>query len=695
LAEVIGAAIISSATAASVGATIGVSAAVVTTGVGALALLTGGVALNVISTALSGDPNKVAAQQFQSRQPLPTRTLSYGTVKVGGAFVQYRSVGAFKYGLYHGEGPWQSFKEWWLDEIQCRSLVSGSLGGVVTDVPWRKYVAIESHLGAVPQTASALLQGTGGWDADHRLDGCAYSAVTNALPSEKKFKNYYPKQTWSNLRVVAQATICRSPYDPNAFFWSDRSAVCIFDIITNAKWGLRIPVDMMNLPKWQAFNDLCNQNVTSKAGVVQPRYFLGGTHNLNEDLADTLSAMLATCDGELTLEDDGTIGVRGGKAPVSGFTITDAMVTSVAVEAGGPMLVAFNRLKCNYVSPDHDYQQIEGQPWDDLSSQAKLGEILEEDFSRPWVQNFNQVRRLAKIAMAKGNPEYKLTLVTTLQAAPAAFEEAVTYSSGIYPAFANLLFLVRRCVVNVAAGTMTLELASLDPACYSFNAATEEGQAPALPTAHDTPVAPSPPQNPSVTIERKTVSGSTNATFLRLTARAPDGRQDLSLLGRYRVAGSDAYLDMVQDGDDSFSLTSGVLQDGAQYDVEAAVSTYGQVLVSDYVDAVPNPITAIADTTSTGPPTGFAVNGGVGQVMGAFTAPNTPNFSSAKLYRATSPDFTKAVVVKTFNGSPSQAFDWADAGLSPGSYTYWARAINGSGFGDASSTTDPQTVTVA
>jgi hypothetical protein len=597
--EAVGAAIISAETAAAVGTSVGISAAAVTTAVGAGATLLGGVALNVISAAIQGDPNKVAAQQFQSRQPLPSRTLSYGTVKIGGAYVQYKAQGYFIYGLYHGQGPINLYKEWWLDDIRCASIPAGASSGQVQDVPWRGFVDIESLTGQIPQAASGLLQGTYGWDSAHNLNGCSYSVVRSRLPAEKQFKKYYPKQSWSNLRVVMQARFVRNPYDMGTRIWTDRSADCILDLLTDQQWGFKIPLDRINLPKWQAFHDLCNETVVKKNGTPVPRYFLGGTHNCVDDLADTLNAMLRTCDGELTLEEDGTIGIRGGRAPVPDFTITDDMVVSASIVGGNEMLAAFNRLRINFVDPNNDYQQVDAQPWDDLTSQQELDEILEQDFPLTWVQDFNQARRLAKIFMAKSNPKFKVTLVCDLRAAGATFSEAVSYNSALFPMFAGLIFRVIRFAVSISENRMTLELESLDPACYSFNAATEEGNPPALPNngsiinnASSEP--PAPASGLNVHLESQAItansSGTYNAVFLRLTATQPPDRPDLKLLGRYRVAGAADWTDMVQDGDNAFSLTSSVLQNGATYEVEGAVSTYGQVQVSDYLAAAGSPL---------------------------------------------------------------------------------------------------------
>lgn len=177
------------------------------------------------------------------------------------------------------------------------------------------------------------------------------------------------------------------------------------------------------------------------------------------------------------------------------------------------------------------------------------------------------------------------------------------------------------------------------------------------------------------------------------TSDEPD-RQDLSLIGRYRVVGATDWVDMAADGESRGRVISSVLADGQAYEAQGAIATYGRASQSNWTATDPATITAVADDTSTGPPTGFVVTGGAGQASGAFTTPNAANFGSAKVFRGTTANFAQATAILTYNGSPSQAFDFTDQGRPPGTYRYWVRAFNRSGFGDASSTSGPITVTV-
>jgi hypothetical protein len=258
--------------------------------------------------------------------------------------------------------------------------------------------------------------------------------------------------------------------------------------------------------------------------------------------------------------------------------------------------------------------------------------------------------------------------------------------------FDGLVFLVSRPVANIQAGTCTLDLQSLDPACYSFDPGTEEGTAPVLPNGalpgqpiiNNPNAPPAPPANLAVTVERRAVTGSSNATFLRLTATMPAGRTDLSLLGRYRQAGAGDWITMAPDTDDTFSLTSNVLQDGGKYEVEGAVSTYGQALVSDYVAATGSPITAVSDPTPPGKPFNLSASVTNGIVTLSWQDSDSPNVATYSFYR-------NGAIINLVTAGPNTTPSTTD-NPGPGSYSYFVIDANTSGLESDPSNTASATV---
>lgn len=698
MAEAIGIAILGAiGTSASVATTVGIGGVSIATIVGGTTLLGGSLALQLLTTP--DTKQKVQSQQFASRQPLPPRRRVYGRTKLSGPYVAFdTAAGAFYTAIYLCEGPIASFEEIWLDDKQA-ALPPGAPTGPAGVAPWFGAVLIDTKLGTAPQTASGLLTALPYWDETYRLDGCAYLAQKAVTPPDpdKNFKKIYKSGSWPQMRAVIRGSRVRSMLDssqtsdPATWTWSDIAAECIRDHLTHPTWGLKVPESLIDDASFTAKAIVDSQVVIPKNGGAIPRYYVGGAFDLTDEPVTALQGMLDASDARLFLTPEGKIGITGGRYIPPEVTLTDPSILSATIEAGNGKRAAFNRLKLTYVSPVHDYQQIEGDPWEDLDAQEEASEILEADFSRPWVQNHNQIRRLAKIHTARSNPKWRISLITDRSGLPALFEDTIRLQLTRYGI--DEVFEVQRAVASGDGATCQLELTSIDPAAWTFEALTEEGQEAALPNAEIDEGPPDPPDNLAVSVERRPVSGGLNATFLRLTCDPPE-REDLALIGRYRTVGAPEWTEMTRDGEDPYSLTSNVLADGSSYEAEGAFVTYGRASASAYVDASPSTITATADTTSPGAPTGFSATGAAGQYSFAFTAPNAENYGSARLYRGSTTNFADASPVGAiFYGSGGQAFDRVDA-VAPGSYRLWVRAFNRSGFGDASSTAGAITVTV-
>ncbi len=696
--EALGIAILSAlGTSAAVATTVGIAGVSLATIVGTATVLGGSLLLQSLTTP--DTKQKVAAQQFSSKQSLPPRRRAYGTVMIAGPKVEYRSLnGRFYNGIYHVEGPIGGFLGYWIEDKRATPL-DNQLTGPVGIAPWNGSVVVEAHRGYPDQPASGLLMQLPQWTAEDRLRGCAYSLTVSTAPKEKDFPKVFPSLTWPEHRVLIQASLVRNlndpaqTDDPGTWKWSDNCALCIRDHLTHPTWGLKVPYALIDDASFRAAANLHAQPVTNKAGEVFPRYYLGGAFDLTDEPADVLQGMLDACDGRLYLTPEGKIGISGGVYVAPEVTLTDPRIISTGqIEVGSGKRASFNRLKISYVSPFHDYQVIEGDPWEDLDAQARAGEILEADFARQWVQNHNQLRRLAKIYTARKNPQYRITgLVTDRSGLPALFEDQIRLVLTRYGI--DAVFTVERAVAAGDGSTCTFDLVSINPAAFTFNAATEEGITPAIPGVDAAPALPDPPVDLAAEIDRQPVSGDTNATFLVLTADEPV-REDLSLIGRYRAVGATDWIDMVPDGQGRGRVRSNVLSDGQAYEAQGAIASYGRATQSDWTATDPVTITAVADTASTGPVTGFVVTGGAGQASGAFTAPNAPNFGSAKVFRGATTNFAQATAIRTVNGSASQAFDFTASGLAAGTHSFWVRAYNRSGFGDAASTVGPITVTV-
>lgn len=613
-----------------------------------------------------GDP-----QQVTVKQSLPPRVRSYGRVKIGGAFgFVETSIGSLYQLIIHGEGEWDGIEEWWLNDQNAQLS-----GGAVGVLPWLGNITIESHLGSPGQAASPTLTGTfgGAWSADHRLRGLAYSVVRLAWVKEKFFQRVYPNGAPA-LRVVARTAKVLDPRT-GAVAFSENSALCIRDYLTRSR-AFAIDPALIDDASFSAFASVCDEAVPLAAGGTEPRYRVSMTYDLTQEPRETLRLLLQSCDAEIYPTAAGKVGIRGGQWQAPTVTLNEDHILSYRYEQGNDRLAAFNKLKLTFTNREADYQPVEIDPWEDLASQADLG-VLQQDLSLPQVPSFTQARRLGKIFTAKSNPRHRLVLRTNLAGILALGERCIHVVIGELGLDAD--FLIEKFEL---AGDLTgcdITLAALSASAYAWSTA-EEGTAPVQPA--DTSTSAIPPKPTGLALSLKRTEATSGIYQVQISASVnPIAGAAWETIGRYRKTGETVWIDMVDDGD--WRVLSAVLDDGAEYEIQAAHAGYGGAnsrSIGDWTDS--ETIIAQADPVLPNAPSGLGVATSTGSATLSWMNPNSPNFYAARLYRGPTASFGSATLVETYygaSGSVGAGFDSVPAGT----YYWWVTAINRSGAASA------------
>lgn len=695
MAETIGLAIISAITTASV-------PTAVASVVGQVAITTALVGGSLLFQSLNQPKQRNETQQSVLNQAMGARVCVYGRTLVGGSRYLFETRnGALLQGIIVSAREIDRIEAYYIGDRKTVTSL-GEAGGTVQDFPQTGKVFFEPYYGTDDQVAAKTLleQFPGIWTADHRLRGLAHVVVVFFGVKREEQQIVYPQGYATPLRFLVRGAKVWDPtngaHDPEnkaTWAWSENAGDCILDYLRHRD-GMRFSRSRIDVPSFADFHDLCAETVTRKDGTTEPRYRLGGTYALNEAPKDVLARMLSACDGQLVRGPTGLIGIRGGRYRNPLVNIPTEQIIAADLTQGNDRLDAYNLLKVSYTEPGNFYQPTEIQARQDLTSQAQVG-VIDSALDLAMVPSWTQAARLAKIKFAKDNPQWRGSTRTTLAALDALDQETARIvfdplgDADVGPMM-DADCTLTAFGLDAAMTGCTLGFTSISPEAYAWNPATDEPPRPALPNA-PAPVNIVPtPANVAVNPSRRAVSGGATAVWGVLSWNA-DARTDLTAQAQYRIVGSgDAGWQPMGVRADGISAEAGPLTDGQTYDFR--VRWVAGSTPSNWSNTVT--LAAISDNAAPGTPSGFVVNGGAGKATGAFTAPNSPNFGSAVVYRGTSTDFAAATAIRTLYGSPSQAFDFTDDGLSAGTYRYWVRARNRSGFGDASSTAGPITVTV-
>lgn len=418
------------------------------------------------------------------RQSTAARRRHYGKVKVGGIVAFYEVDDKVLYVVVIlGEGEIASFEEHWLTDLVVE--LDGNdvdYDQFITTGGERK-VSIYPLTGTASQSAHSELVSTfsGDWTTDHRLLGIANALLIFRDVGPEEFPIMYPNGAPSYRAVIKGAKVYdprdggHSASNPSTWTWSDNPALCILDYLTHPD-GMNRPRSMFSEASFTSAANDCDDAIPLKAGGTEKRYRLSGTYELTEKPADVLRRMLAVCDGELYQLSDGTWGLRVGKWAEPTVSIAADHILSYSIEQGADALASFNVLKTIYVSPFHDYQETECDPWVDEESIAAIGEEVSEELRLIMCPSPSQARRLAKINTRKLNPEWRGTVRTSLAGLAALGERFVNIE--LPELEINQAFRVT--AFNLAADLSYCELSVVSASSddYAWNAATEEGDAP-------------------------------------------------------------------------------------------------------------------------------------------------------------------------------------------------------------------------
>lgn len=572
--------------------------------------------------------------------------------------------------------------------VRWRQHNTGDRNQYVTEGVYRAAISVNS--GADDQAAWKKLIDAfpNVWGVYHRLAGIATSLCTFRDVSQDEFSKVYPQGIPNYRAVIAGAPVLdprnetHDPDDASTWEWSDNAALIILDYLTHVD-GMGRPRASFDAASFAAAADVCDESVALASGGTETRYRICTSYDLTERPEAVLTRLLAACDGHLYPTADGRWGLRVGKWYGSGVTIESKDILEYSIEQGADALSKFNYLKLTYTDPLNDYQRTEAQPWEDVANVDAFGRIADQ-LDLIEVPSHSQARRLGKIVMAKGNPDWRGTIKTTLAGLVAMGEAIVTVK--IDELGIDETFTVLRFYLSPDLTYCLIEISSLSAAAYQWNPETEEGTPPPTSGATVPLQVPGKPDGFEVIPAQIAVQGSTFGAAAAASWDVP-ARDTLSHEIQYKLTADDQWTSAAIPSGTS-SWQSSVLSDGASYDFRLRAIGPGGA-PSDWTAV--QTVIMTADTSPPAAPTGFTSSKAGGAVTLQWTNPTSENFYSTKVYRGTTAVFADAAVVAVLFGGIGDV-KTRTTSPPPGTYYWWIKSFNASGIG--SSEVGPQTQTL-
>ena len=631
-----------------------------------------GAGLSMVSRALMPSPTMSAQMgglSVTTRDAAHSRKIIYGRARIGGNIVYLESTGTDNKYLWlvvavagHEIDAYESV--WFNDE----KIYDGS--NYLNN--WGNVVDISFYTGNQTAADSDLVSASDDkWTADHKLLDTAYM-VLKLTHDVDKFTSGLP-----NISTIIRGKKVLDPSN-NSTAWSQSPALCTYDYLRNAKYGLDETAANILTSSVIAANIICNQDIPLTAGGNQKRYTIDGVVDSADTIQTNIERMLGSMAGRL-IYSGGKFEVHAGSYVAPSFTVDESQcVGEISVQTKQSRRNAYNGVKGiflsetdNYVLADYPAQVsktvagsfVEGKRYKilvinntDFTAIGASANTVGVDFTAtgvgsgtgtaslflaqdvdsmfldmalPYTTNHVRAQRLAKLALLRSRQQESIVIPCNLSALRFKVGDNINvtnirlgYSSKIFEVVGYEMDFSSdgQIVVNVQA----IETAS---AIWDWSASDEDvflgaGEV----ELYDGKVA-TPPTNISVTSDSFLADdGTFNSQFKVSWTNADDAFTDRYLV-EWRIGNSGAYFSMTTKSS-PFQITN--LVNDAVYNVQVkAINELG--VTSAALTATP---TAAKDTTPAGVPTNPSAQGEYRQITVSWTNPSNTDLKFVEVFRS-------------------------------------------------------------
>lgn len=463
----------------------------------ATGLVYGGLTLATAAVAKPRVPNP-SQTKIPLRQTIAPRQSGFGRARLSGPYMLFEEYEGDSYDViaFH-DGEIDAIEARWLhdDSVTVGSATINSAS--VTDAvlftsPTDQYtqaIRWNDNLGAASQTAHAALTDNPQWGSAHRGDGVASVGLRSYGVKSERFGEVYP-YALPRPSVTARLQKCfdpreagHDPDDQSTWEWTD-NPVCqlLTYLIRSNMGGMGFDYARRIEPSeadWIAAANVCDETVTLKAGGSHKRYTAGGVYLHNNDPADVIAELTKAMDGWLAEAGDGSLTIIAGKYSAPTVTLTDDHIISYQWRRFRADEEAVNELQGSYTSPEHKYEEVQGDPWTDQDDIDERGQVRSRPISLPWVQSHAQHRRLLKRAMKRMTAGQGV-IVTNLFGLQAIGERYIGIQNSDVSSMADIVGEVQSLKIDFQSQRVEIAFIEVDSTLDAWTPASEEGDAPTV-----------------------------------------------------------------------------------------------------------------------------------------------------------------------------------------------------------------------
>lgn len=346
-------------------------------------------------------------------------------------------------------------------------------------------VAARTYHGLATQQADGPKVAAGVIDANSRLAGIAYTAVTLTRSSDdEKFQRAFP----DGVPVVTVSLRGIKCYDPRkdstrggsgahrsndvlTWEWSDNPALIgvTYMLMSRNDGGCGIAEALIDFTSVAASANVCDLTIGTPDGL-QPRYRCNITLSTEDDTDDNLEAIAETMAGQI-YEQGGVWQFRAGFYEPPSFTIYDDwLAAGLTPELSAGIDSLYNAVRVVYPARQNNYLDIEAQPATDATYEVDdNGSRYWRDISAKGVTGEYQAQYLGHIELRRSRLQRTVPVVCNLRGLLIDLYSTVFLSASVLPEFADVPMRVvaREIKIDPEAGiTVVLQLREETPTLF-------------------------------------------------------------------------------------------------------------------------------------------------------------------------------------------------------------------------------------
>lgn len=400
--------------------------------------IAGGIISRVTAPRRTAEPQQAAGHLATVRSLDATIPLVYGEMRVGGNIVFAATTGANNEHMHMvvtiAEGPIDSVVWTWLDD-RISSLVPPGGGGAVeiaTGTPGQPVMT--SLANAVPGWADAL-----------RHTAYAYIRLT------------YHADIWQSLPLPTFLVRGLRILDvrSGATVWTRNPALVAYDLMTSGRYGMGLPVDVMDIQSFRDAANWCDTEGLQYNGIIRDP----------ATAQDTLNSVMLSMRGYLSC-DDGIYRLRvyRHESPVMTLTEDHILQGSASVEMPG-LPETPNRVIAHWIDPEQQYTQAQLT----LATQATIsadGRDRDMEITLSGVTSYWQAARLAAYYLVRARRNRIYSFAATSQAYPLEVGDVIAVTHSQYGWTARTVRIVE--IVRHPEHTVALRAVEEDADLYNF-----------------------------------------------------------------------------------------------------------------------------------------------------------------------------------------------------------------------------------